>query len=152
MNLIVEAGYLIKQPAAYGALIGCRTASLNKIGGFNPEIGFAEDTEFVNRGFKKGFSFGVFHEPRFVYSFRRFRKIGKLKLIQKYAILHLKFITNQKVDQKKEYPMGGEHLEQEVRFSSDFIRSVESLFHKKSKNTKVIERIKALLSLEENQS
>lgn len=150
MNLIVEAGSLISNPAAYGALIGCRTSSFGKIGGFNAEIGFAEDTEFVNRGFKKGFSFGVFHEPRFIYSFRRFRKMGKLKSIQKYAILNLKFLTNQKVDQKKEYPMGGGHLEKEVRFTSDFIKPVQSLFQKSGKNTKIIERIKALLSLEEN--
>lgn len=149
MNLLIETGYLLNNPGAYGALIGCRRAVFGKIGGFNREVGFAEDTEFVNRGFKKGFTFTVFHEPRFTFSFRRFRKIGKLKLIQRYAVLNLKFLTNQKVDQEKEYPMGGGYLEKETKITTDLTKSIQSLFHKTRKNTKIIDRIKALLSLEE---
>lgn len=151
MNIIVEAASLLGQPGAYGAMIGCRQKIYKNIGGFDPEIGFAEDAEFVNRGFKKGYSFGIIHEPRFVYSFRRFRKIGKLKLIQRYATLNLKYFTNQKVDQKKEYPMGGGYLEEEVRITTDLTTLVQSIFKKKGKKTKVIDRLRALLSLEENQ-
>ncbi len=154
MNIIIEAAMLLNQPAAYGALIGCKRSIYKHIGGFNPEVGFAEDTEFVNRGYKKGHTFGVIHEPRYVYSFRRFRKIGKLKLIQKYAILNLKFLTNQKVDQKKEYPMGGGYLEEEARITTDLTQLIKSTFNKKGKRgkkTNTIDRIRALLSLEENQ-
>ncbi len=150
MNIMIETALLLNQPAAYGALIGCKRIIFDHIGGFNPEIGFAEDTEFVNRGYKKGHTFGVIHEPRYVYSFRRFRKIGKLKLIQKYAILNLKFLTNQKVDQKKEYPMGGGYLEEEARITSDLTKLIKSTFNKQ-RRTKIIDRIRALLSLEENQ-
>lgn len=155
MNIIVEAAFLLNQPAAYGALIGCKRSIYKHIGGFNPEIGFAEDTEFVNRGYKKGHTFGVIHEPRYIYSFRRFRKIGKLKLIQKYAVLNLKFLTNQKVDQKKEYPMGGGYLEEEARISTDLTKLIKSTFDKRgkrSKKTNTIDRIRALLSLEESRT
>lgn len=150
MNITIETAFLLNQPAAYGALIGCRRTIFSHIGGFNPKIGFAEDTEFVNRGYKKGHTFGIFHEPRFVYSFRRFRKFGKLKLIQKYAILNLKFLTNQKVDQKKEYPMGGGSLEQEVRFTPDLTQQIKQAFRKSHQKTRILDRIRALLSLEEN--
>jgi len=150
MNIVIETASLLNQPVAYGALIGCRTTIFDKVGGFNPEVGFAEDTEFVNRGFKKGYTFGVFREPRFVYSFRRFRKVGKLKLLQKYAVLNLKYMTNQKVDQPKEYPMGGGYLEGETRITSDLTKMVQMAFKNKGKKTKIADRVRALLSLEEN--
>lgn len=150
MNIIIETAYLLNQPAAFGALIGCRNNIYKHIGGFDPKIGFAEDSEFVKRGYKKGYSFGVFQEPRFVYSFRRFRKVGKIKLIQKYALLHLKFLTNQKVDQPKEYPMGGGYLEEEARITTDITKLIKSAFKTKGKKTKITDRIRALLSLEEN--
>ncbi|KKS92941.1 MAG: Glycosyl transferase family 2, partial [Candidatus Collierbacteria bacterium GW2011_GWC2_43_12] len=150
MNLLVETASILNQPAAYGAMIGCLRKIYQKIGGFNPEVGFAEDTEFVNRGFKKGFSFGVIHEPRFVYSFRRFRKIGKIKLIQKYALLNLKYLTNQKVDQKKEYPMGGGYLESNAKISPDFIKTIQKVLKNKGTRSKIIDKIRSLISLEEN--
>lgn len=151
MNIMIETALLLNQPAAYGALIGCRRSIFNNIGGFNPKVGFAEDTDFVNRGYHKGYSFGVIHEPHFVYSFRRFRKMGKLKMLQKYAILNLKFLTNQKVDQKKEYPMGGGYLEEEARITHDLTKLIRSAFKTKGKKTKITDRIRALLSLEEGQ-
>lgn len=149
MNIIIEAASLLNHAAAYGALIGCQRKSFKHIGGFDPKIGFAEDTEFVNRGYKKGHSFGVLHEPRFVYSFRRFRKIGKLKLLQKYAILNLKFFTNKKVDQVKEYPMGGGYLEGETKMATDLTKLIRTAFKRKGQKTKITDRIRALLSLEE---
>ncbi len=152
MNIIIETGSLIGQPVAYGALIGCRQNIFKKIGGFDPEVGFAEDTDFVNRGSKKGYSFGVFHEPRFCYSFRRFRKVGKIKLLQKYAVLNLKYLTNQKVNQPKEYPMGGGYLEGETRISSEITKIIKQVFKKGSQKTKITDRLRALLSLEENNS
>lgn len=152
MNIVIETASLLNQPAAYGALIGCQRNIYRNIGGFDPQVGFSEDAEFVNRGFKKGYTFGVLHEPRFVYSFRRFRKIGKIKLIQKYASLSLKYLTNQKVDQPKEYPMGGGYLEEETRITTDLSKLIQLAFKKSGKKTKIVDRIRALLSLEENQT
>ncbi len=152
MNIVIEAASLLGQPVAYGALIGCRANIYKNIGGFNPEVGFAEDSEFVNRGSKKGYTFGVFHEPRFTYSFRRFRKVGKIKLLQKYAVLNIKYLTNQKVNQPKEYPMGGGYLEEEARITTDLTKVIHLAFKKKGNRTKITDRIRALLSLEENQS
>lgn len=148
MNLLTETGLLLGTPGAFGAMIGCRRNIFGKIGGFNPEVGFAEDTEFIRQGYKKGYSFSIIHEPRYVYSLRRFRKVGTLKLIQKYAVLNLKYITNQKVDQKKEYPMGGEYLNA-VKTAPEFFKTFQSIFVKKELKKKVSDKIRALLSLEE---
>lgn len=149
LNLLTEAGLLLGTPGALGAMIGCRKNIFGKIGGFNPEFTFGEDSEFIREGYRKGFSFSILREPRYVYSLRRFRKIGTLKLLQKYAVLNLKILTNQKIDQKKEYPMGGEYLEKEVK-TSEFFKNLRSIFIKKGPKKKTFDRIRALLSLEES--
>lgn len=151
-NFLIETASLLNNPAALGAMIGCRKSIFKSIGGFDRNIGFAEDTEFVNRGHRKGYSFGVFHEPRYNYSLRRFRKIGTIKLIQRYAVLNIKFLTNQKVDQVKEYPMGGAYLEETGNTTPDFIKTIQAAFKKKTKKIKISDHIKALLSLEEDKS
>lgn len=148
LNLLTETGFLLGTPGALGAMIGCRRKIFGKVGGFNPEVGFAEDTEFVRQGYRKDYSFSIIHDPRFVYSLRRFRKIGTLKLIQKYAVLNIKYMTNQKVDQKKEYPMGGEYLEK-VKTPPEFFKNLQSLFIQKGSKKKISDQIRALLSLEE---
>ena len=149
MNLLTETGLLLGNPGAFGAMIGCRRQIVGQIGGFNPEVGFAEDTEFIRQGYRKGYSFTVIHEPRYVYSLRRFRKVGTLKLIQKYAVLNLKYITNRKVDQKKEYPMGGEYLD-ETKATPEFFKKLQSILISKSPKKKISDQIRALLSLEES--
>ncbi|HSV95229.1 MAG TPA: glycosyltransferase [Spirochaetia bacterium] len=149
LNLLTETGFLLGNPGALGAMIGCRRKIFGKIGGFNPEISFAEDTEFIRQGYRKGYSFSIIHEPRYVYSLRRFRKIGTLKLLQKYAVLHLKIMTDQKIDQKKEYPMGGSYLKK-AKTTSDFFKNLQSVFIKKAPKKKIYDQLKALLSLEES--
>jgi glycosyltransferase involved in cell wall biosynthesis len=148
LNLLTETSLLLGSPGALGAMIGCRPKIFNKIGGFNPKMAFAEDTEFVRQGYRRGYTFSIIREPRYVYSLRRFRKIGTLKLLQKYAVLHLKIMTDQKIDQNKEYPMGGEYLEKE-KVTSEYFKNLQSVFIKKWPKKKIIEQIKALVSLEE---
>lgn len=151
LNLLTETGLLLGNPGALGAMIGCKRKLFGKIGGFNPEVAFAEDTEFIRQGYRKGYTFSILREPRYVYSLRRFRKIGSLKLLQKYAILHLKIMTDQKIDQKKEYPMGGEYLEAETQ-TSEFFKKLQAVFINKLPKKKIVDQIKELLSLEEGDS
>jgi len=147
LNLLVETAFLLGNPAAFGAMIGCRKNKFSKTGGFDPKVGFAEDTEFVRQAHKKGCTFGVFHEPRYVYSLRRFRKIGMLKAVKDYAILNLKYLTKQPVDQKKEYPMGGD-LFSDTK-TAEIFNKVDGSFKKLLKKPKILDKISALLSLEE---
>lgn len=149
LNILVEIAYLIKQPVGFGAMIGCTQNAFKVIGGFDPKIGFAEDTEFIKQGFKKKLSFIVYHNPRYTYSLRRFRHTGKLKLLRQYAILNIKYFTNQNVDQSTEYPMGGSHLESNTP-TPNFIETILASFKGKKTTPKIIDRIRALLSLEEN--
>jgi glycosyltransferase involved in cell wall biosynthesis len=106
-NLGLDIGMLIENPTAYGALIGIRKAVFNKLGGFSPNVKYAEDSDLIVRLHKKGYKFKVFHDPKYVYSLRRYRRSGTLKTLRKTVELHLKNFVKLPINQEKEYPMGG---------------------------------------------
>ncbi|HOX96539.1 MAG TPA: glycosyltransferase [Candidatus Woesebacteria bacterium] len=149
LNLLIETGQLVGLPGALGAMIGCLKTKFGKYTRFDPNIGFAEDAEFVREGHRNGCSFSVFREPRYVYSLRRFRKMGTLRFIQKHAVLYTKLLTNQKIDQKKEYPMGGAFHNQKEGSAPEFFRNLQAIFVKKELKKKIVDQLRALLSLEE---
>lgn len=107
VNLFISTATLVGFPCGLGACIGCRRTSFQYSTGFNPSISFAEEYEFVNRLHRSGNVMTVFKHPKFVYSFRRFRNIGKLRLLMTYGKLFLKRIINKPV-MPQEYPMGGQ--------------------------------------------
>jgi glycosyltransferase involved in cell wall biosynthesis len=144
-NLIVEANFLAGSPVSFGAMIGCKSKVFSQTPGFNPEIGFAEDTDFVRNAFHQGFSFHVFHDPKYTYSLRRFKSQGALKVIQKSATLLLKYYTGQKVDQKKEYPMGGENIDSLNKNNQDLLEKINNFLNQPIKKPKIIEKIQTLL-------
>jgi len=108
INLQVHSSYLFKDPMAYGALIGCRRKIFKNIGGFDRNVGYGEDEVFIKTGYKKGYSFKVFKNPYFHFSLRRYDNKNAVQVLWEQAILKYKLITHKPVDQKKEYPMGGE--------------------------------------------
>jgi len=130
MNVALETGRFLESPVAYGTMIGCRKNAFLKIGGFDPKITFAEDTEFVKRAVKKGFSFEIFKDPRFAFSLRRFRTEGTLPLLQKYAKLNLRVILNEFPKKRlKDYPMlGGSYYKDKKK--PNLITSLEKTLKK----------------------
>lgn len=144
-NMIIETNQLAKLPVAFGSMIGCKKTIFSKDIGFDSKIGFAEDTEFVRRYFKKGHRFQVFRQPRYVYSLRRFHSHGTFKMILKYAKLNIKFLTNQVVDQPTEYPMGGSafNLKQELDINEKI-----NIFNKLITKPKIIEKLKSIFTID----
>jgi glycosyltransferase involved in cell wall biosynthesis len=106
-NLGEEIGVLIDSPTAYGALIGVKKNVFNKLKGFDVRVKFAEDSDFLVRAYKKGYKLKIFHDPKYTYSLRRYRREGTLETLRKTAELHLKNFAKMPVNQEKEYPMGG---------------------------------------------
>lgn len=141
MNISLEAAKMIDNPYAYGALIGCTKKLFQSTAGFDETMKFSEDVEFVFRCSKNGFKLHIFKDPCYILSLRRFRKLGKLKTLQKGALLTLKTFTNIRFDQQKEYPMGG----------SEYITpKLQKTFTSVSNKPKILEKIKTLIdSLDE---
>lgn len=106
-NLLQENAAKLNQPLAYGSCIGCKKTVFKKVKGFDEAVMFGEDTEFVRRVAKSGFSFVFLKEPSYVYSLRRFRKEGTLTLMRKTAPMGLKMLLNKKNTDAEIYPMFG---------------------------------------------
>ncbi len=145
-NLIIEANYLAKTPVAYGSMIGCKKTVFAKTPMFNPEVGFAEDTDFIRKAYELGFTFKVFHDPRYTYSLRRFHSQGTLIVVQKSASLFLKYLSGQTINQEKEYPMGGHH---NTSTNKDLLGKINDFLNKPIKKPKIIERLQSLLEFED---
>ncbi|OGD62967.1 hypothetical protein A2160_04350 [Candidatus Beckwithbacteria bacterium RBG_13_42_9] len=143
-NLILESGRFLDTPAATGAMLGCRRSLFNQLGGFDPTITFAEDSEFVQRAVKAGYHFELFKDPRFSYSLRRFKQEGTLPMLRKYAKLNLEWIINGFPRQPKiEYPMlGGSYYQCQKKTSPHFLGRLEGVLQKakKLKNKQVLKR------------
>ncbi len=108
MNTSVEISVALEKPMAWGSMIGVTKKGFKKIGGFDENTRIFEDKEFVGEAYEKGLRFEVFKDPKYIFSIRRFKSKGRIKTFQKYMELSLKAFTNTKIDQEKEYPMGGQ--------------------------------------------
>lgn len=65
---------------AFGALLGVRASLARKIS-FDDSIKIGEDQNYVLQARKLGATCRVFHTPKYVFSLRRFRKEGILKML-----------------------------------------------------------------------
>ena len=144
-NLMLEASLLSKSPSAFGAMIGCKKSVFFSGKGFNKNVGFAEDKDFVVQYYKSGYIFKIYKDPRYTYSLRRFHSHGALKVIQKSSKLLLKYLTGQSIDQKKEYPMGGNAFNLK---NKTLIQKIENFLDTPIKAPKIIKKLTSLLDLE----
>ncbi len=150
INMSIETSFLLDSPAAIGALIGCRREVFTTIRGFDDTVPFAEDTEFVKRAYKSGFSFKIYRDPKFVMSLRRFKKTGTVRSFQKYARLHLKRLIEADIDQPTEYPMGGKTFTKDASTQNLIDKTISALDAGK-KIPRIVEKIKALFTLTEEE-
>lgn len=139
LNLFLEASLQAKSPSALGAMIGCKKEIFDKSEGFNFNIAYAEDREFIKRGYKNGYKTLIFRDPMFVYSLRRIRKTGTIKSLQKYARLNIKLLIGAKISQKNEYPMGGKAIWKDKR-TENLLNEIKKIFDK-AKKKKILEKI-----------
>lgn len=143
INIMIETAETLDTGTALGAMIGCKSKYFQKIHGFDIKIKFAEDGDFVRRVIKAGGNFKVFRTPIFIWSFRRFKKEGTLKVLRKYALLHLREITSIGTVTEKDYPMGG-HLYNNNK-STKLITQINKTMQRIIKNPKTLKKIRKTL-------
>jgi len=98
-------------PAAPGCFLGIKKSVFSKLNGFSEKFEFAEDRDLIRRCFKNGFYFVSFPSPTYKMSFRRIEKIGMLRYLLIYIAVNIKRELKIPIDREKEYPMGGEQIE-----------------------------------------
>ena len=81
------------RPHAPGSCIFVRHAVHEAIGGFDEGVIFAEDMEYVQRAYKRGFHFAVLRSHPVLVSVRRLDEDGRLNIATKYIFGELYMIT-----------------------------------------------------------
>lgn len=143
INLGLEAFNFFESPSAIGVLMGCSVKAFQKIGGFDEATKYGEDEDFVRTGYKKHLDFKIYREPRFIYSFRRFRKEGTLPTLQQMAAKRLKGIAT-----PKEYVMGG-HVFADDEIKPSLFEGVDRAIKEYTSKPRLQKLLKDLLTFEE---
>ena len=96
LNMGVEGGVLIERPWAPGPLTVVRRDVFESVGGYNEKVTFGEDHELGVMIYRKGVPFDILREILYIYSFRRFRKEGSLKIFNRWLKSTLNVIFTHK--------------------------------------------------------
>ena len=145
MNISNEIGHAVEFPMALGAFIGITKTGFKKTNGFDVNAVPLEDGKFVRTAYAKGLKYALFRDPKFIYSLRRFRAIGKLNSVQKYASLHLKRIAKLPLNQEIQYPMGGYPILSGTPRS--VFKDFQANFKRFLKNPRAIKRVREIMDL-----
>lgn len=97
---------------AFGAFMGGKREVFKKVF-FDETILVGEDSHLIRSAVKLGFTFKIFKEPQYVYSFRRLRKEGLLRMLAIDAKAVYKELLDQKlIDNDYGYVMlGGDYYD-----------------------------------------
>lgn len=100
------------RPHAPGFCILVRRHAHHGVKGFDEEVVFAEDHDYVQRATKRGFSFGVLRSHPIAASVRRLEKDGRLAIALKYIFGELRMMAKGPFKEMPfEYEMGGKDKE-----------------------------------------
>src|SRR3990172_2067199 len=91
INFGYELYHIVGKEAAIGALIRAKKTATRKVK-FNEKQKIFEDSLFVKDCVAAGYHFKIFHEPRYLFSLRRFEKEGSLKMARIAAASQLNYI------------------------------------------------------------
>lgn len=108
INISIEIGSLIDRPFVVGANFIVSKTVFEKIGGFREEVKYAEDYDLAVRLYEKHYTLDILKSPRLVFSLRRYRHEGRLKVLRKNAQAALHVLTRGPITKDLfDYPMGG---------------------------------------------
>lgn len=83
-NMVVEGALLLHRPVAQGPLTGVTKKAFMDVGGYDKTISWGEDYDLTKRICEKGAQLLILRETLYVYSLRRLRHQGTLKVAQTY--------------------------------------------------------------------
>ncbi len=120
--------YAKVKPVVAGALIGVKKSVFKKVQ-FDETLTLSEDHDFVLKAIEQNYRFRFFREPRYVFSLRRFKKEGTLKIARIYAKAQLYHLMGKKMTEPQpDYPMGGEQY-QHIENTGFFKQVLHSVTH-----------------------
>ena len=85
-----------------------------RIHGFDEEVVFAEDMDYVRRASKLGYRFGIFQGQKIHVSARRLRKEGRAALVAKYVYAEARILVKGPFKSQTPFSYEFEHTEDKV--------------------------------------
>ena len=83
LNMSIEGAILIDRPWAPGPLTVVKRDIFDEVGGYDEDASYGEDHDLSMKIYKRGIPFDVLREILYIYSLRRFRKEGSVKVMER---------------------------------------------------------------------
>ncbi|MCL4360532.1 glycosyltransferase [Patescibacteria group bacterium] len=108
-NLFVEGSILFKRQLSPGPLTIVTREAFGRVGGYDERLSFGEDFDFAQRLAGEKIPMTMLRETLYIWSMRRIRKEGKLRMLQFYAKVSLRALLMKKPPKDvPDYIMGGQ--------------------------------------------
>lgn len=135
-NMFVEGSIILKRQLSPGPLTVVDRQDFEKVGGYDENLKFGEDFDFAQRLAENSVHLKILRETLYVWSMRRIRREGKLKMLQFYAKVSLQALLTKKISGDiPGYIMGG-HLYGKGKNPRKKKSRVETLKHRIGNLTK----------------
>lgn len=132
--LIIEGSLLVKRHITPGPLAIVRADVFKSVGGYDETREFNEDMDLGLRLQKAGHPLFILRQSLYIWSLRRFRSEGTLKILHQYALASIVvLLRNKPLSRMPGYVMGG-HLygkrrqKQWQHFVADLNKKIRSFF------------------------
>lgn len=116
-NMVLEMSIVLHRPFSPGPLTIVSRDVFAKLGGYDETRGYNEDVDFSIRAHKKHIPFRIIPETLYVWSLRRLRSQGSIKVAQQYILSALPVLFfNRSFKYMPGYMMGGQLYKKGKRF------------------------------------
>jgi glycosyltransferase involved in cell wall biosynthesis len=141
INAAMELSDVVNKTSAFGAMIGIKR-ELTKHVKFDVTQKVMEDNFFIQSAIAKGAKYKLIEDPKYIFSLRRYKKEGTLKMIAQSATIALQYLQNKGFDKNNYgYVMqGGSYYDQK---NASFLSQLQSIIKDASK--KQLRQAKKLL-------
>lgn len=107
-NLMLNVSLTMHRPLASGPLTVVTRTAFDRVGGYNEAHAYNEDVDFSLRVSKAHYTLRILPETLYVWSLRRLRRQGTLKVIQQYIVSAFPILVfNKPLKHMPGYIMGG---------------------------------------------
>ena len=110
MNIFMEINKNASRPYVLESMIFIKTKIFKTLKGFNASVPWGEGEDLLGRAHNRGIRFEMLRDPKYKYSFRRLKKTGTFKMLQKISQIEIIKIVKGELTSKDAhffYPMSG---------------------------------------------
>ncbi len=125
-DIYIEAMAIFKKQLTPGPLTIVLRDAFDSVGGYDETHAFHEDVDFGQRMYRAGIPLKILRETLSVWSLRRFRKQGTLKVLNQYVVSLFPIIFfNRSVKHMPGYVMGGHVYGKKKTMRRSILKSYE---------------------------